>query len=138
MKAPVQVRPTINVTPLVDVVLVLLIIFMVVTPMMEAGLAMDLPRARHPEEEPRGMDPALLSVGPKGEVFLDSRPVSIDALPGLLEGLHKAAPGRRVVLQSDRDTEFRHIRRVFRMCQDAGLDGMSLRVNQRDFEQGEG
>jgi biopolymer transport protein TolR len=131
MGTPARIQPVINVTPLVDVVLVLLIIFMVVTPMMESGLAMDLPKADHPEEDPKGMDPALVSVGPAGELFLDSRPVTADALPGHLAALHRADPGRKVVVQADRETAFRHVRRVFQMCRDAELDGMSLRVSQR-------
>ena len=134
MKAPQKIQPVINVTPLVDVVLVLLIIFMVVTPMMESGLAMDLPKAGHPEEDPRGMDPSLVSVGPAGEVFLDSRPVAFEALPGHLAALHQADPARKVVLQADRGIPFRHVRRVFQVCQDAGLDGMSLRVSPQDEE----
>jgi len=128
MKSPGRVRPEINVTPLVDVVLVLLIIFMVVTPMMESGLAMDLPKAAHPEEDPRGMDPVLISVGPAGEVFLDSRPVSREDLPGLLAEVRRVDPNRPVVLQADRNIAFRHVRGVFRICQDAGMDGLSLRV----------
>jgi len=132
MKSAGPIHPVINVTPLVDVVLVLLVIFMVVTPMMESGLAMDLPGAHHPEEDPKGMDPALISVGPNGELFLDARPVTAEALPGLLANLHEADPNRKVVVQADRATAFGHIRRVFRMGEEATLEGMSLRVSQQD------
>jgi len=129
-----RVRPEINVTPLVDVVLVLLIIFMVVTPMMESGLAMDFPKASHPEEDPRGMDPVLVSVGPAGEVFLDSRPVRREDLPHLLAQIRRVDPSRPVVLQADRNLAFRQVREVFRLCEDAGMDGLSLRVSPPEQE----
>jgi biopolymer transport protein ExbD len=80
------------------------------------------------------MDPALISVGPAGEVFLDSRPVRREDLPGLLGEIHRADPNRPVVLQADRGIAFRQVRSVFRMCQDAGMDGLSLRVSPPEQE----
>ncbi len=123
-----KVRPTINVTPLVDVVLVLLIIFMVVTPMMESGIALDLPKARHPDPEPKGMDPIAVSVGADGSVLWSGRPVSLEVLSDLLEQQRRVNPGRPVLLQADRKTAFRKVREVFRRCRDAGLSGVALKV----------
>ncbi len=128
MSRPTAVRPTINVTPLVDVVLVLLIIFMVVTPMMESGIAMDLPKARHPEPDPEGMDVITLSVGMDGSVAWNARPVTLETLSTHLEDLHRTDPRRPVVVQADRGTPFREVREVIRRCRDAGLGGVSLKV----------
>ena len=56
------VKNEINITPLVDVVLVLLIIFMVITPMLQRGKEVHLPKAHQPEEEKKAADPLVLSV----------------------------------------------------------------------------
>src|ERR1700736_1442172 len=68
------VRSDINITPLVDVVLVLLIIFMVITPMLQRGKAVDLPKARHAAGAPPaqgGPEPAFISVTKDGDVYLE-------------------------------------------------------------------
>ena len=66
-----SVRSDINVTPLVDVVLVLLIIFMVITPMLQRGKPVTLPEAKHVSTLGKGGDPILLSVTKDGRVWLD-------------------------------------------------------------------
>src|SRR3954465_15866170 len=67
------VKSDINITPLVDVVLVLLIIFMVVTPMLQRGKDVNLPKASHPEKEEKGKqnEPLILSVTADKKMYLD-------------------------------------------------------------------
>src|SRR6266571_8650235 len=65
------VRSDINITPLVDVVLVLLIIFMVITPMLQRGKSVDLPKARHAVAGKEGPDPLFISVVKDGNVFIE-------------------------------------------------------------------
>ncbi|HTJ81129.1 MAG TPA: biopolymer transporter ExbD, partial [Polyangiaceae bacterium] len=64
-------KADINVTPLVDVVLVLLIIFMVVTPMLQRGKEVDLPKAAKTDEENKQVDPLVLSITPDHKVWLE-------------------------------------------------------------------
>ena len=65
------VKSDINVTPLVDVVLVLLIIFMVITPLLQRGKPVTLPEAKHVSSLGKGGDPILLSVTSDGKLYLD-------------------------------------------------------------------
>jgi len=90
------VKSDINVTPLVDVVLVLLIIFMVITPMLQRGKPVQLPRAKMVSELKHGGDPILLSVTSDGRVFIDKREVSkkelADALTQAMAAAGRAPP----------------------------------------------
>src|SRR5215208_993627 len=70
-----NVKSDINVTPLVDVVLVLLIIFMVITPLLQRGKAVQLPKARLISELKKGGDPILVSVTPDGRTWIDKKEV---------------------------------------------------------------
>jgi biopolymer transport protein ExbD len=66
-----NIKADINVTPLVDVVLVLLIIFMVVTPMLQRGKDVKLPSAHKSEQQKKDADPIILSVTPDGQLYLE-------------------------------------------------------------------
>lgn len=129
------VRPALNVTPLVDVVLVLLIIFMVVTPMMQHAARVELPGILHTDRENRGhLDPITVSLTASGELFYEEQPVPRDALERLLADLHRRAPDRRIVLRGDRDVAFGEARRLFAMCRSLGYSGVSLMVGERHGE----
>lgn len=123
--------PAMNVTPLVDVVLVLLIIFMVVLPRMENDAPVDLPSITHVDEEPRGRtDPLTVSVTVDRRVFLEQDEVSAEALEARLRSTHEAEPLRRVILRGDTNLPYVEVRRVFALCQQLGFPGVSLRVGQ--------
>ena len=80
--------PAMNVTPLVDIVLVLLIIFMVVLPNMENDAPVDLPSIFHVDEEPRGrVDPVTVSVTADERLFLEQDPMSAEDLEARLRGV---------------------------------------------------
>src|SRR5438094_1822844 len=93
------VRSDINVTPLVDVVLVLLIIFMVITPMLQRGKAVKLPEAKHVAEN-QGGDPILLSVTNDGKIWLDKVEVQkAELVDKLKEERLKAGPSSTLVVK---------------------------------------
>ena len=79
----------INVTPFVDVMLVLLIIFMVTAPLMTQGVEVDLPQTRTVRSLPQDNEHLVLSISDKGEIFLDEYKVGFDELQGHLEKLVK-------------------------------------------------
>ncbi len=125
--------PEINITPLVDVVLVLLIIFMVIAPQMQSGQPVASPEVSHPDPEAKGQfDPITVSVTRDGTIWIEKD--RIDG-PGELEAGISAAralgPDRKIVLQADRNVPFRHVRSVFAQCQTAGATGISLKVAAR-------
>lgn len=127
--------PTINVTPLVDVVLVLLIVFMVVLPSMQNDVPVDLPSVVNVDPEPRGrMDPVTVSIRADAQLFLESEPLDERALEARLRIIHAAQPLRRVILRGDASVNYGRVRAIFRLCQQIGFPGVSLRVGQRGEE----
>src|SRR5207237_6537934 len=90
--ARAAVKADINVTPLIDVMLVLLIIFMIVTPLIAAGFQATIPRSQNPENRPEGSDEVKLGIDKDGKFWLDlgSGPHQIpdDPLPGRQEAFY--------------------------------------------------
>src|SRR5215204_1471733 len=94
--------PDINVTPLVDVVLVLLIIFMVIAPALEHGERVELPGIMAPDKDQKGkMDPITVTVARSGTVYIEKSPTTIEVLPSQLADIHAREPDRRIVLKGD-------------------------------------
>ena len=118
----------INVTPLVDVMLVLLIIFMVTAPLLVAGVPVDLPenRARALDSQ---AEPVQLSIDATGAVFIDDVAVAPAALPQRLAAIAAApAPpeGRRIYLRADRGLDYGAVMRVMGELNRAGLNRVAL------------
>ena len=132
MRRPDPARPDINVTPLVDVVLVLLIIFMVVLPQMEAGAAVTVPGVHHPDpkNDVRNL-PLTVSLTAQGTVYVEKAPVASADLVGILKAQHQAAPNRRLILKADGAVRYGLVRGVFRECQAIGFPGVSLQVGDK-------
>jgi biopolymer transport protein TolR len=127
-------KPVMNVTPLVDVVLVLLIIFMIVIPAMEESLDLEVPAVTNPDA-PRpdeGQEPWMLAVTRTGRVYFDERPVAEGQLIALLTEAHAREPRRRLVIRGDRGVRYAAVRDLFSATQTVGFPGVSLRVNHRD------
>ncbi len=139
MKRPERPRPDINVTPLVDVVLVLLIIFMVVLPQMEAGANVALPGAEHPDQKTDVKHkPITLSVTKSGNLFLEKRAVEMSELVALLHEGRAQSPGSRLVLKGDREAPYGLMRALFKQAQGIGFPGISLQVGDLSAEPEEG
>jgi biopolymer transport protein ExbD len=120
-----------NVTPLVDVVLVLLIIFMVVIPMMEKSAHVELPSVFNVDPEAKGKtDPFTLSVTSDGSMFFERDRLEPDALLSRLRAANEREPHRRLVLRADHASHYGDVRKLFKQCQEIGFPGISLRVNE--------
>lgn len=126
-------EPEINVTPLVDVVLVLLIIFMVIAPSLENGIRLELPAVTQPDKSPRSkLDPVTVSVAVSGEVFLEKEPLpGLPELESRLRSLHEGDPERRLLLKADAALPYARMRDTFAACQRVGFSGIALSVSQR-------
>ena len=124
------VKSDINITPLVDVVLVLLIIFMVITPMLQRGKAVELPKAHHAASGAQGAEPVFVSVTKDGDVYLEQDKVpATDAQ--VLEALKIAAQtGKRVMVKADVETEYGKIRPVLDKASKAKMKGVSLAAEE--------
>lgn len=127
--------PEINVTPLVDVVLVLLIIFMVIAPALEHGERVELPSVAQPDKDAKGkMDPVTVTVARSGALYVEKSLTTLDALPAQLADVHARDPERRVVLKGDGALDYQKVRDVFAVVQAAGFGGVSLQVEKRGSE----
>lgn len=126
-----KVTPYMNVTPLVDVVLVLLIIFMVVLPAMNSDLNLELANINNPDAEKKGEpDPFVLSIDREGLYFLDNKMVRLEDLGAHLSNAHTAQPEKKLVLRGDRRMTYAKARELLGVIQGVGFPGISLRVQK--------
>lgn len=121
----------INVTPLVDVVLVLLIIFMVITPMLQRGKAVQLPSAKKtPTEQGSDADPLILSVTVEKTTWVEHDQYDDAGLSTRLSSEFQAQPGRKVMIKGDQRLEFGDVRKVMEIARKAGAKSVSLAVEE--------
>ena len=116
----------INVTPLVDVMLVLLIIFMVAAPLMMVGVPIDLPKTSAPKvSQPR--TPVIVSVARSGEIYVREEAVPADQVVAYLSRLKAGTEGESVVyVRGDRGIEYGKVMQVLGQVGQAGFDKVSL------------
>jgi biopolymer transport protein TolR len=123
-----EARPMseINVTPLVDVMLVLLIVFMVAAPMMMVGVPVQLPRSAAPRVA-QSSPPVIVTVARDGRVFLRQEEVAEAELGARLSALRAAEPGEApIYLRGDRSVVYGDIMRVMGRIAQAGVGRVSL------------
>ena len=121
----------INVTPFVDVMLVLLIIFMVTAPMMTEGLDVDLPQTRAVETLPTESDNMILTVRKDGAIFLDSYEVGLDELQDKINLLVKQQ-NKQLFLQADKDVAYGLVVDVMGRIREAGIDKLGVVALRED------
>jgi biopolymer transport protein ExbD len=124
------IKNEINVTPLVDVVLVLLIIFMVITPMLQRGKDVNLPSAKQTDKESKESDPLVLSVTEKKEIYVESNAFNDKGLEDEIRGKLTALPGRRILLKGDDRLSFGDVRRVMEIARKAGATSINIGVQE--------
>ena len=124
------VKSDINVTPLVDVVLVLLIIFMVITPLLQRGKAVVLPRARNLSEMKKGGDPILISVTSDGKLYLDKKEIQKKDLSEALVQEMASLPGAPVMMKGDKGVDYKTVREIILELSKTRLVGISLAASQ--------
>lgn len=128
-------RPVMNVTPLVDVVLVLLIIFMVVIPAMQSGASIEMAGIFNVDEQTdKKAEPFKLSIEKDGTIYLEEEIVTRQTLESKLRAASKREPSRRVVVKADKAAEYTQVRDLYRVAQQVGFPGVSLRVNKRNVD----
>ena len=119
----------INVTPMVDVMLVLLVIFMVTAPLMMSGVPVQLPKTAAAQIS-KPHDPVVLSLDRDGKVLLGAEPVAADALPGRLRALAQSAPDQVVYVRGDRTLPYGRVMEVMGVVSAAGFARVSLLAEQ--------
>ena len=114
-----EVKGDINVTPLVDVCLVLLIIFMVVTPMLQQGVDVLLPSGPHAEKKPGEEGTLIVSIKQDGTVFVGQTWIPDKDLPTYLRAEYQKDPSRTIQLKADKRINFGKVRMVMKAAKDA-------------------
>ncbi|MBN1208312.1 MAG: biopolymer transporter ExbD [Myxococcaceae bacterium] len=126
------IKNEINVTPLVDVVLVLLIIFMVITPMLQRGKSVTLPKAQNIEKEKKGadQDPLILSVTPDKKMFLENDEFDAAGLENKIREELEAKPGRRILLKGDMSLNVIDVRKAMDIARKGKAKSIALGVEE--------
>ena len=115
----------INVTPLVDVMLVLLIIFMVAAPMMTQGVDVNLPKTTAKNIKTRE-DPLMLTVNRKKEIFIENQPVELSSLGVKVQKIFENRREKEVLLRADKDVPYGYVIQVIARIKEAGIDKLGM------------
>ena len=121
----------INVTPLVDVVLVLLIIFMVVTPMLQKGVPVNLPVTADPDKTPDTEKQLQISVKADGSVYLGPNVVRKDQVEAALKEIQERTPDREIAVKGDRLVKYGDVLDVLKACREVGFNDVGLVAQPR-------
>jgi biopolymer transport protein TolR len=117
----------INVTPLVDVMLVLLIIFMVTAPMMQEGISVELPRAGGaPLPKEQQNEEVVIAVSAKGDIFVNEAAVQEDKLSEKILEATKDRPSREVFLRADKAVPYGTVVRIMGALKKAGIANLGM------------
>lgn len=129
-----SVMSEINVTPMVDVMLVLLIIFMVSAPLLTVGVPIDLPQTQAKSLD-QDKEPLTISVNDKGEIYLQNTEIDVDGLVPKLQAIAEARGGTdaRIYVRGDRSVNYGTMMRVMGRLSAAGFHRVALVT---EFEQG--
>jgi biopolymer transport protein TolR len=123
---PAKMQAAINITPLVDVVLVLLIIFMVMAPEMRKGPDVNLPNTAKPTQQGDERGRILVSIDETGGMWIDDRPVAADHFTEALIAAVGAVPDPKIVIRGDARINFRAVRQAMLVIEQAGFRGVGL------------
>ena len=119
-------KSDINVTPLVDVCLVLLIIFMVVTPMLQKGKPVMLPQTERPDKKPESDKELLISVQSDKTIFIDTKWFPDKEFAAKMKELGERSSNKDVLVKADQRLNYGDVKNVMRMIKDGGFERVGL------------
>ena len=122
-----KLRPMgeINVTPFVDVMLVLLIVFMVTAPLLTVGVPVDLPETKASQISD-DQAPLLISIQSDGKIALQNRVIEVDELIPRLEAVARAKPETRIFVRGDKNVSYGEVMGVMGLVQESGFSRVAL------------
>jgi biopolymer transport protein TolR len=129
-----QVSSDINVTPMVDVMLVLLIIFMVITPMLQQKVAVDMAKVDNPTNMPDAdkEDAIVVAITRDGGVFLGQNRVAVSELGGKVRDKLADTPGKTIFVRADARAQFRAVEDAIDAVRTAGVEDVGLLTQKRE------
>ncbi len=116
----------INVTPLVDVMLVLLVVFMITAPMMTVAVPIDLPKTNAKTVSQDNKEPLVVSISAEGRVYVQDKPVRFDEMTSKLKAITGANPEARIFVRGDKSLEYGRIMEVMGAISSAGFTKVAL------------
>jgi biopolymer transport protein TolR len=131
-----KMQAAINITPLVDVVLVLLIIFMVMAPQMRKGPDVNLPNTAKPSDQGDERGRILVSIDDAGKLWINDQQIAPEQFGEALRAAVGTEPDPRVVIRGDARLNFRQVREAMIAVKEAGFGGVGL-IAKRAGAQGE-
>ena len=120
-----DLKSDINVTPLVDVMLVLLVIFMVVTPLLKQQVPIELPLAEHSREAQETSQVTLIAAA-DGTLLLNEQPITAEGLDAALHDLYAARPDKTIFLEADRSLPYSRVVDLMDACRAAGVERIGV------------
>lgn len=119
-------KADINITPMIDVLLVLIIIFMVIAPTKEVGLHTMVPEPSPPQQKQPRIEDIVVTVHKDGTLLLNQETVVLASLPGRFARIYQARGDAVIFVRGDRDLVFAQIAEVIDMAKGAGLQRIAL------------
>ena len=119
---PVQI----NIAPLVDVMLVLMVIFMVTAPMLTVGVPVDLPKTEASQMNDQNDDPLVITLNDKGEVYLQETPLSLDALAIRLKAVRNHNADAKIYIRADQKLSYGKVMEIMGILTKSGCGKVSL------------
>jgi len=123
-----KLKAAINIAPLVDVCLVLLIIFMVITPMLQKGVAVQLPESANPDKKPEAGTQKLISIkwSQPPVYYLESKALTKQDFQAQLDELFQRSPQTELVIKADKRLKYADVKDVMRLTKEAGIQNVGL------------
>jgi biopolymer transport protein ExbD len=125
------VKADINVTPLVDVMLVLLIIMMLITPMLNQGVAMHLPKASNTVDKPTTQDNTVVAVGKDGTMYVNSKPVAEGDMAAKITEALENKKEKVVFINADEEALYSSVMTAMDQLHQAGVEDIALITERR-------
>ncbi|MQA28926.1 MAG: protein TolR [Luteitalea sp.] len=125
------VKSDINVTPLVDVMLVLLIIMMLIAPMLQQGVSVTLPKADNTTAKPENSEQTVLAISANGSTFLNARPVQEAELTTRINEILETKREKVVLIRADEDTQYGAVMSAMDQLRQAGIEDIGLITDPR-------
>jgi biopolymer transport protein TolR len=132
-----SVKADINVTPLVDVCLVLLIIFMVITPMLQKGVPVVLPETKNPDKKPDNPDQMIISIKEDSTIYMEQDWVPKNEFVDKLKEVHDRNPAKEILIKADARLRYKDVKKLMDMINEAGFENIGL-ITEKIKEPGKG
>ncbi len=125
------VKADINVTPLVDVMLVLLIIMMLVAPMLQQGVSVQLPRAANSDQKPESQEQAVIAIAANKSIYLNARPIQEAELATKVSEFLDTKTEKIVLIKADIDVDYGTVMATMDQLRTAGVEDIGLITEPR-------